>query len=818
MCHFDSLAQKNPILDSLTNIARNASHDSVAANAYVACITAIDDLSSKSSFSYYKKIDSICINQLELSISEIERFYFNRLIAWTQFKMGLYYKKHKKFDESLISYRKSLNYYTIINDSENLCWSNHNMGVVYYLMGRLDSAKIRLDRGLNCFLNNSHKLGQYHALSYLAALSKGKGEFNHTIANYKQNLSIAMEMHDSDKIVQTLYNLGISYQNQGLIEQSVRCYDKALQARVTEGNKNVIGRVLTSLVTQFEAQGKIAKAIEYSLKGLKINENLNDSDGLGRSLTQISNLYLDQGEFELATKFAERALAISLKSGFKLGQIVYYSTLGNITHELGNDNKAKMYFKKCLDISYEINDDRGVCSAMANLGLISLNQGNLNEALAYNLKALELAEKDKNENYISLMLNNLGYLYFDMNQFEKAQSFALKSLRISRKMQSPLRTEQAAELLYKLFNHKGDYKKALEMYELHIQMRDSINNESTQKAAIKQNMQYEYEKQHLADSLETSKEIALKDIEISKQQAEAKAERTTKYGLFGGLALVLVIALVLFRSVQQKKKANDEITIQKQEVEHKNKEILDSITYAERIQSAILPPMNLMNEKLKDGFVLYKPKDIVAGDFYWLETVDDDIYFSAADCTGHGVPGAMMSVMCSNALTKCVKEMNITSPSKILDQTTKIIEGRFERSGELVLDGMDLALCKLNLQTMTLEYAGANNPLWIIRNNEVLETKADKQPIGQYDHRQPYTNHKTALQKGDIIYIFSDGYVDQFGGPKGKKFKSKPFKALLLTIQNETMDKQKELIEQSFESWRGKNEQVDDVCVIGVRV
>jgi len=311
-----------------------------------------------------------------------------------------------------------------------------------------------------------------------------------------------------------------------------------------------------------------------------------------------------------------------------------------------------------------------------------------------------------------------------------------------------------------------------------------------------------------------------------------------------------------FRLIRKQKKIIEKQKIEENKqrfiVEHKNKEILDSITYAERIQSAILPPMSLMHEKLKDGFVLYKPKDIVAGDFYWLETVGDDIYFSAADCTGHGVPGAMMSVMCSNALTKSVKELGLTKPGEILDATTKIIEGRFERSEQMVLDGMDLALCKLNLKTMQLEYAGANNPLWIIRAantfpphqgggaeggggqtlpektiletkpddsfRNLIEVKADKQPIGQYDHRQPYTNHHVQLLKGDSIYIFSDGYVDQFGGPKGKKFKSKPFKALLLTMQNEPMDKQRELIEQAFESWRGSNGQVDDVCVIGVRV
>ena len=267
-------------------------------------------------------------------------------------------------------------------------------------------------------------------------------------------------------------------------------------------------------------------------------------------------------------------------------------------------------------------------------------------------------------------------------------------------------------------------------------------------------------------------------------------------------------------------KQKDEVERQKLSVEHKNKEIVASITYAERIQSAILPPLSLVRQHLLDCFVLYKAKDIVAGDFYWLETVGDDIYFSAADCTGHGVPGAMMSVMCSNALTKSVKELGLSKPGEILDATTKIIEGRFERSEQMVLDGMDLALCSLNLETKMLCYSGANNPLWVVRNNvsEIEEFKADKQPIGIVDDRYPYSKHNVQLASGDTIYIFSDGYVDQFGGPKGKKFKSKSFKKLLLSVQDREMDEQKTLLLDAFENWKGNLEQVDDVCIIGVKI
>ena len=262
--------------------------------------------------------------------------------------------------------------------------------------------------------------------------------------------------------------------------------------------------------------------------------------------------------------------------------------------------------------------------------------------------------------------------------------------------------------------------------------------------------------------------------------------------------------------------ANDKVNLQKLKLEIKNKEITDSINYARRIQQAILPPESKINNHLKNNFILYLPKDIVAGDFYWLEAKEDRVLFAAADCTGHGVPGAMVSVVCNNALNRSVREYNLTDPGKILDKTREIVIQEFEKSDEEVKDGMDIAICSLIGDK--LEYAGAHNPLWIIRNGEVLETKANKQPIGKFDKQLPYTTHTFELEKGDSIYIFSDGYVDQFGGVKGKKFKSKAFRELLISIQEKTMEEQRILIDEAFETWKGNLEQIDDVCVIGVRI
>ncbi len=304
--------------------------------------------------------------------------------------------------------------------------------------------------------------------------------------------------------------------------------------------------------------------------------------------------------------------------------------------------------------------------------------------------------------------------------------------------------------------------------------------------------------------------------------------RVWKIAAICALIVIFVIGVIAFWNRSLKKEIRkrieveeklqtslQEIQYQKLIVDEKSQEITDSIQYAKRIQSAILPSSKVIDEFLKDSFVLYKPKDIVAGDFYWLEAKEDRILFAAADCTGHGVPGAMVSVVCNNALNRSVREHGLTDPGEILDKTREIVIQEFEKSEDEVMDGMDIAIC--SLIGNKLEYAGAHNPLWIVRNGILLETKANKQPIGKFDNLLPYTTHSFVLEKGDTIYIFSDGYSDQFGGEKGKKYKSGNFKKFLLSIQENSMDKQLAMLNEEFEKWRGSIEQIDDVCVIGIR-
>jgi serine phosphatase RsbU (regulator of sigma subunit) len=263
-----------------------------------------------------------------------------------------------------------------------------------------------------------------------------------------------------------------------------------------------------------------------------------------------------------------------------------------------------------------------------------------------------------------------------------------------------------------------------------------------------------------------------------------------------------------------------EIQHQKEMVEEKNKEILDSINYAKRLQTAILPTAVNIKKALPQSFILFKPKDIVSGDFYWMDDREKEVLIAAVDCTGHGVPGAMVSVVGANGLNRCVKEFGLTEPGQILDMLTKLVVETFSTSEHEVKDGMDIALCRLNKENNMLQYSGAHNPLWVLRKGaeEIEEIRADKQPIGMFDYRKPHITHSVQLNPGDTFYVFTDGFGDQFGGTRGKKYKASQMKEVLISIRNESMENQKAILNESFESWRGNLEQIDDVCVIGVRV
>ncbi|MBC7864248.1 MAG: SpoIIE family protein phosphatase, partial [Bacteroidia bacterium] len=336
-------------------------------------------------------------------------------------------------------------------------------------------------------------------------------------------------------------------------------------------------------------------------------------------------------------------------------------------------------------------------------------------------------------------------------------------------------------------------------------------------------LEYEFDKRSFSDSLKHRQEMKAGELELASQKAELKHEQAQRYMLYGGLALLLVVAGVVWKAYSNKKKDNIEIQLQKSEterqkhlVEEKQQEIIDSINYAQRIQYALLANSNLLSENLGDHFVLFMPKDIVSGDFYWATLKNKRFYIAACDCTGHGVPGAFMSLLNISFLNEAVNEKNISGPDEVLNHVRmRLIENISQDGGQ---DGMDATLLWIDLENSWVKYAAAHNQPLVVTNGKATNFPADKMPVGKGERTESFRQFNLPVEKGDAIYLYTDGFPDQFGGPKGKKFKSKQLTEVLSVNSSLSMKEQKILLEKHFSDWKGNLEQIDDVCVIGIKV
>ncbi len=331
-------------------------------------------------------------------------------------------------------------------------------------------------------------------------------------------------------------------------------------------------------------------------------------------------------------------------------------------------------------------------------------------------------------------------------------------------------------------------------------------------------MNYEYEKKQAIEK-------AVHQTELKQQKAiadeKSRKQQIITWSIVFSLLLVTLFTIFVYRSLKTTRKQKVIIEEQKHLVEEKHKEITDSINYAERIQRSLLASKELLNENLNESFVFFKPKDVVSGDFYWATTLSNNQFaLVTADSTGHGVPGAIMSILNISCLKETVKE-GFVEPSQILNHTRNKIIEILKKDGSLEggKDGMDCSLVCFDFTNNKLTYSAANNPIWIIRGKQIMEFSPDKMPVGKHDRDTiSFTQHTIELQKNDMIYTLTDGMPDQFGGPKGKKYMYKQLKELLISISDLSMSEQKEKISESLNSWIGELEQVDDITIIGIKV
>ncbi len=580
--------------------------------------------------------------------------------------------------------------------------------------------------------------------------------------------------------------------------------------------KTCLADAISDIGYVYDDYGRIKEATEHYYKALKIQEEINDQDGISSSLNNLGFIYANQDIFDKALEFYLRSLTISEAINDPYEIAINLGNIGAIYRETDQLDLALEYYTKSLSLK-DPDDKFDYSNGLNNLGVIYVQQEKLDSAKKYLFEALKNREEIGDDEGVALSLINISEYYVERKNITKAKESAERAYQICKELGLPEDVEMSTEMLSQIHKDLKNYKEGWRFFEIYIETRDSLRSKDNITEIIEQNAQFDFDKKRAVNEAEHKK-----DLEISKEKE--KNQQLITLGVIVILLIVFTSLIIILKRLKITRK-------QKEVIEYQKQEIVDSITYAKRIQEAILPTENFIKEQLPDSFIYYKPKDIIAGDFYWVESYTsrdkndiDLVLFAAADCTGHGVPGAMVSVVCNNALNSALKEYNLIDPGKILDKTREIVVEQFNKSTTTsisnIRDGMDIALCVLNTRTNELHYSGAYNPLWIIRkgNSIIEETKANRHSIGKTDKLQPYTTHSLQLNKGDQIYLFSDGFTDQYGGRKGKKMMHKRFKELLLSISIDSLEIQNTKIDTYFETWKGTHEQIDDVCIIGVKI
>ncbi|MEX1003284.1 MAG: tetratricopeptide repeat protein [Crocinitomicaceae bacterium] len=660
-------------------------------------------------------------------------------------------------------------------------------------------------------------------------------------------LDSCLQMHSAELSEQQKINyysaLQDAYEENSHFFLALYCVDTLLNVYQRNNDLPSLAETYRNKSILHDYLGQYPEALSASQAGLEIFNTIGNKAGEASSYNDIGVLHYYVGNQEIARDYFNQSLTLFQQLQDTSGIGMYYNNMANTLFETDELETALEMYQKAYEVDLMMNNKEGQCISLSNIGETYIAMEKYDLAEKKLLEALRIAEDINDPWSISNPLRGLGNLYQQTGELHKAVRVLEKNVKICRKIDALAEQSQNYELLYDLYKKNGDYEKSLNYLELFKSLNDSIFDREKERMMGEMEMKYQ-----LSDK---AKEIELitkeKQIAGLEHEQEMKAQKSRQIQLIFGLIGLLIIILIAIRGFLLKKKAhqkllqqnqiiqqkNEQLQVAYQQIEEKSNEIYDSIRYAKRIQSAILPPKSRVKELLPDAFILYQPKDVVAGDFYWLETVASPsnspeggepatVLFAAADCTGHGVPGAMVSVVCNNGLNRSVREYGLTDPGEILNKTREIVLEEFEKSEEKVNDGMDISLCSLRLRSdcYELKYAGAHCPLWIIRKDasQIEEIKADKQPIGLFDKAAPFTTHEMQLYPGDTIYIFSDGFADQFGGDRGKKMKTGNFKKLLLTIQQMSMHEQKTYLFESFQEWKGDLEQVDDVCVIGVRI
>ena len=600
---------------------------------------------------------------------------------------------------------------------------------------------------------------------------------------------------------------------------------QALQLAKTKNWKKGIANAYGRIGVNYSAISDQPMALENHLKSLRINEELGYKKAIAGNLNNIGNVYLNTLNYSLALTYYLKALTINEELGNKKWIALNYGNIGNILWKQLKYSQALNYYFKSVKLNEELGDLYAVGRNYSNIGNVYNDQNNFEKALDYYLKAITILKVFNNTLFISQNYENIAGTYMNIYIDSSKTSQNQKHIRPDKKSlylsKNYIDSAIVLDLEFSLIDHlckdyellsnfnmlAGNNKDALIYYKKFTGLKDSIFNMEKENSLTQSAMQYEFDKKETIAKAEQEK----KDIE----------HRNIRNTIAGALIGVLVFLIIVFRQHNKVKKQKKEVENQKKLVDNKNKEITDSIHYAKRIQQAMLTSEQYIKKHFKaEYFIFYQPKDIVSGDFYWATAHHDKFYIATADCTGHGVPGAFMSLLNISFLNENVIERGIQSPAEIFNkQRKKIISALNPNGNENSKDGMDGVLCSFDLKNNKLEFTAANNPLWLIRNNELIEFKGDKMPVGKgEDGAMDFSNQFIDLLKNDLIYTFTDGFADQFGGPNDRKFMYKQLGKLILQNCHLPMQQQHDLLSKTINDWKSNTEQVDDILVIGIKI
>jgi len=773
--------------------------------------------------------------------------YFRSLISAVFFLFLSQFSsaQNHNLDSLLSALKTSKEDTTKINILNSICREQKNIG-------DFEKANQYGNQALLLAKRLSFKKGEAKAYNNLGIIFESQGDAENALKNYMIALKIREEISDINGISGSYNNIGNIYYGQGNYSAALKNYYSSLLKRTEMGDKNGMAMAYMNIGNVYHLQGNYSDALKNEMASLKIREDLGDKQGIANCYNNIGNVYYSQSIYTEALKNQLAALKLRKEIGDENGIGSSYNNIGIIYYLQGNYSDALINQLASLKIMNKIGDKRGIAMSYSNIGIIYKNQGNYDDALQSQLASLKIAIELQDKNAIANCYSNIGIVYSKLGKFKEANENLNKGLSISKEIGAKDYIKDSYSGLAELDSARAAsfgnpdsgpgkfWKAAFEHHKLAILYRDSLVNQETSKKLVESQMQYEFDKKESIAKAEQEKKDALTIAERRKQ--------TIILAFVGFVAfLILCFAVFAYRNFRQKQKANNlleekNIFIEKQKliVEEKNHEITDSINYARRIQQAILAPMKEIEAALPDSFVLFKPKDIVSGDFYWFANDADSktTFIAAADCTGHGVPGAIMSMLSIDKLNEVLYQANTVS--QILSLVNKGIKKALRQSDKdnSTRDGMDIALISLTEKTpgiISLNYAGANRPLWIARKNiigsalvkeykvnaiedDLGEIKPTKSAIGGLTiDEQEFQEHSFDLEKGDTIYICTDGFADQFSR-HGKKLKTKKFKEILLSIQDRSMKEQEKYLNDFIEDWRGYMEQTDDILVIGIRI